>query len=129
MSIEHASAMGGGSKPRVAFVRSIPPIETAITKAEHHDDSSHELRGEQRLQESVSQEEERELSVCLSVQNHTRSGCVYWMDSLCLLQFFIFFPSSSSRSCTEQFTGSLFEPESYIYILKNQKSANNIQFF
>ncbi len=105
----------------VAFVRSIPPIETAITKAEHHEWFIAWIEERAAATPGVSQEEERELSVCLSVQNHTRSGCVYWMDSLCLLQYFIFFPSSSSRSCTEQFTGSLFEPESYIYILKNTK--------
>lgn len=64
MSIEHASVMGGGSKPRVAFVKSIR-IENAITKAEHHDDSSHELRRES----SDSGVRRESLSVC--AESHT----------------------------------------------------------
>lgn len=99
MSIEHASVMGGGSKPRVAFVKSIR-IENAITKAEHHDDSSHELRRES----SDSGGQER---ACLSVQNHTRSGSVYWTDSLLstILNFSFLFFEVVHRI---QFTGSLF---------------------
>jgi len=110
----------------VAFVRSIPPIETAITKAEHHEWFIAWIEERAAATPGVSQEEERELSVCLSVQNHTRSGCVYWMDSLLttILYFSFLFFEVVHRTVYRQ---PFWARKLHIYI-KKYKSAN-IQFF
>ncbi len=89
---------------RFKATRSIREIDrhwkTQLRKRSITDDSWHELRREQRATQ-----EESGVSG-LSVQNHTRSGSVYWMDSP--LSTILSLPSSSSGSCTQQFTGSLF---------------------
>jgi hypothetical protein len=116
MSIEHASAMGGGSKPRVAFVKSIR-IENAITKAEHHDDSSHELRREQRLRS-------QERAVCLCRITHALVVCTGW--TLCLVQYLFLLPLLRGRAPNS--LQAAFLSQKATYILKKVKRAN-IQFF